>query len=269
MLKVEINSAPRKCGSLKRDSYYAGGQITAGGMMNPWVWLLAEPWDIDLGTGEDILQNTLWYSVPPRAPIEVNPRETFRRNAVWLAEWPSEDGDDYLNIHNFGLADHVGQMYTPWTMYEETEDRGPNRKISGKNARRWAGEIPFHILFSHSHIPVFPNIEHAFKFLQYCASRQFCSCFPQYSDPKTWRPTWELDGFGPRGGNLDGRFHPMVQVLKALEALKWKLRGFSDMGIRVEYREAVYGMSWLNYIAYTGDLSEEDEAAYISEGEIV
>lgn len=166
---IILDSTPRECGDLKEDSYYGGGELVPGGILEAVSWLLGPMWDVDLGGGETgVGMMEVGGMVPPRTQVEINPTESIYRSGLWLREWGTYDRDYTVHAGDFGLADHIGSSYyTPWSYADETKSRGANRKVTDKNARKWAEEVPFVVFCTHSDIPFFRDQVHAERFLSW------------------------------------------------------------------------------------------------------
>lgn len=147
---IQLSNEKRGCGNLVRGALYMGAQLGLGPLAK-WAWMLGKLWDSDEG-------ESIRYSpdvLPDRQQVEIDWAGT--KAAGRLTDEPVGK-DDPL----FAVADHIGSChYTPMEFYQETIERGPNRRIRRDTAKLWAKNTPFPILFGSKDIPWFDSQEHA------------------------------------------------------------------------------------------------------------
>ena len=179
-MTIILDNAPRGCGKLKKGACYATATAHPGGNLRAWTWILGEPWE-----GGHYVDGA---GVPPRTQIEVNPSMSLTWEYIWRYEWtkPGYDsgtGCPPLDIPGFGIADHVGsKFYTPLAFARECAMRGPSRRLTPSNAKKWAKRVPFPIVFTTNQWPVHPSKEKLEEWLFAQVKRENDASENVYSD---------------------------------------------------------------------------------------
>jgi len=283
-MTVSINTAPRKCGDVKKGGAYGGAEQAQGGILRS-AWLVGEMWE-----GAESPCIPVGEELPYRTQIEINPRASLNRGTLTDASYIVMHGDHPTSIEQWGLADHVGEAFykTPYSFAKETIARGPNRRVTLSNAKLWADNVPFPVLFVHNKVPVFKSQLQAEKFLSWASAHEWIEASKLRTavndwadrnklpdlismaetmiewrkalarDESTlcWRPTWEGQLFGMHDKADTGKGHLGVCVLEALNNIGKHSKIPEDL--RPDFDRAVFFASWFTYIA----VAVEDESEF-------
>jgi len=280
---ITLDTTPRKCGNIKTGAFYGGAEQKDGGTLCS-AWLLGEMWMNArypcIAVGEEL---------PDRVQIEINPRLSLAVGMLMEHGVGVDRGTKPTGIAQWGLADHVGATYykTPYSFWQEVKERGPNRRMTPANAKRWADKVPFPVLFSHKRMPVFKDQLQAEQFLVWAAAHTphtdlIDQCVCDYADRTivpdgigvtesivewgklllegvpglVWKPTWKSEYFGMDSGSSTGKRHPGTAVLTVLDSIKRTTDIPEDL--RPEYNRTLFMASWFTYVCQ----AVEDEAGF-------
>lgn len=249
MASIVLNNAPRGCGQLKKGGCYGGGLMSPNGTLRVWTWILGEPW---LGG-----HNVDGASVPSRTQIEVNPLETLHWEYIWRTEWglPQYDPETPAvnpEIPQWGIADHVGScFYRPEQFAIECAQRGPSRRFSPANAKKWAKRVPFPILFTTDLYPYFEDEASVNAWMKAQIERENAAegIETNWKDP-SWLPTWYDPEFTIYAGGKQAARSPM------LDLFYYETAGKPPLPQREQYR-TVFGISWITFVTYVAEPDEE------------
>lgn len=253
---IYVSGAERGCGSLKKGGLYATSELSPNGTLNVWAWVLGQPWEGGL--------NVLAAGMPPRVQLEINPQATLKSAYLWLAEWKA-DADPNSEIPTWGLADHVGgKFYTPLNFALECQQRGPSRRLTPTNARKWASQVPFPIFFTTNVYPLWSSMAAAEDFLYNAMSKDALEegagalGIGRGEFSPLFTPTWKWEEWGLYAGQNPGKGHYLTEAFHYLDLYKGRVAP------RPTYRiEAVFGASWITHVVQVLDKDEEvdDELA--------
>ena len=256
-MKYQTNPT-RKCGKKKADGFYGeAGDSCAGGFLWPWTWLLG-----------DGIDKTILANVPPRKMVLINPAATIAAGElVWKGDAGTiEDMELYNQLSadktkSIGVGDHVGRMYTPYNFAQECKLYGPSRKMTEQEAAAIGKLIhhvgPLPIMFTHSEMPIFKDIEQRDEALRLIAECRNVDLSHYYLSP-----VWEDKNWGQYAvsDHLHGSNNYLVLVLEFLDRLfkDWKeykiepgYKEARDFFKGISFVEQPFGLSWLTNISYT------------------
>lgn len=250
-MTIHVSGEARGCGSLQKGGCYATSEFGPGGTLLPWSWILGQPWLTGL--------NVLAAGMPPRVQVEINPQATLKSAYLWLAEWKAA-ADPSSDIPTWGLADHVGsKFYTPLSFAEECRQRGPSRRLTPANAKKWAAQVPFPIFFTTNVYPLWASQAAAEDWLYNCLSKDsleegagklIVESSNIYFD---WNPTWKAEGWGLSKGCEWGELHTLAaEGFHYLDLYKGRVTPQPEHRI-----EAVFGASWITHIVQVLDEADE------------
>jgi hypothetical protein len=138
MSDIYFPNPKRGCGTKVPGGFYAETEMSRGGVLNLWTWLLGD----GLEGGINCLLN-----IPPRRAIYGNLAASLVIGEFVGADVPMEGIGIFDALHemfdglrgrtaDIALFDHVGsQYYTPWSFAQEVMAYGPSRRIPPALAR--------------------------------------------------------------------------------------------------------------------------------------
>lgn len=261
-----VSNPERGCGQLKEGGCYARGDMSPGGALKAWSWVL----------GEHIINgDNLTVTVPPRQMQIIKLPETLATRRIVLAtdeltiEFPRYEDDPLANLPKLALLDHVGSSYyTPFSFFSEVLREGTSRRIPQHVAKQIAPLCPIPILFSHSWLPLMDKtiVEDVIEWSN--PSRDLHTTL-QYE------PTFEQTGWGIYRDKGIGKDHWIIPTLEAMNRIA---DGKSDVHLTKIFpsiiaentliTEQIFGISWITRAVYitTGDETPEDITRLYEDG---
>lgn len=221
-----IPSVERGCGSAVPGGFYLSATRGAGGILEPWTWLL--------GDGVEGGYN-VYLNPPERMHTLFNLPYTL---ATSEHQTEAVDGVTLVSpldrLKPIAILDHVGKAhYDPYQFADEVEQLLPNRRISHELAAKLVPLCPIPIVFTHEHIPVVHNTLHRQILLEWALDT--IRKQSRYTDSGLYEArdyykaaVWTNEKWGLKTRDSDGKDHWLVPVLQAIN-LVGGIKNIPDM----------------------------------------
>jgi len=211
-----IKNVKRGCGTRKSGATYLDSELTPGGTLEPAVWTL------DYCTTD--APAAFYVEVAPRAMVQIDPlaslltRELVPVGAMNLLDVADEF--QHLGVlGRFGLADHVGSEYTPWSFVKELQELGPSRRVPAEIAAEVSKHLPCPVIFTMP-LPIIGTQAEASAWLATTdRDAKYYEFTPTWYNERWTFRTREYPG-GPHVDAYTGGNHFMVPVLAEADLMK-------------------------------------------------
>lgn len=228
MTQIQVNNAPRECGTMKKGGFYFGSSMSAGGTLRVAWFPFGDFSEVYIDCGEIAAVGQYVGHWPLSAVTHGARPYNTEAEVIRMYQQGTTRRPGYAELRSeFGtlaLFDHVGEKYyTPHSFVEEMKVRGPNRRTSPQTAREVAQlaarevngiayTLPFPILFT-AKLPVFTRKQRTAveRLLQDWGGREW--------EGFTWEPTY-LNGLSPSIDGYSGSDHFGTVLIHAMHQAK-------------------------------------------------